>query len=144
MYIHDLHATEAKSKHTMRIFTQALVYSAMEYCAPVWWRSTHAMQETLHSTKWRHAYGILLPAIIPRQLTAFPIMNRNHGNKGEKKQSSCTVSHETPLSEDHLLHHIITHNPQCAHLKSRRPFAYTPTISHVSYKPTFRIKLMMH
>ena len=111
--------TWGASTKTLRISTQALVFSAAEYCSPVWCRSSHTNKlDTTLNNALRKVSGCLratpvnhLPVLAG---IAPPILRR--------EAATLALSRKAIIDEDHILHKTITETPQHARLKSRRPF----------------------
>ncbi|KAE8298906.1 hypothetical protein D5F01_LYC03416 [Larimichthys crocea] len=91
---------EATTK-TLRISTEALVFSAAEYCAPVWSHSTHAQK---------------LPSTLPYELSPDAYETLQLSSPDSLQQRS--DEKQPQLSESHLLHKVVTETPQ----RARRPF----------------------
>ena len=112
--------TWGASTKTLRISTQALVFSAAEYCTPVWCRSTHTkkLDSTLNDAL-RTVSGCLR-ATPANQL---PILTGIAPPTLRREASVLALSRKATNDDDHLLHKTATETPQLARLKSRRPFA---------------------
>ena len=112
--------TWGASTKALHISTQALVFSAAEYCAPVWCRSTHTkkLDSTLNNAL-RTVFGCLR-ATPANQL---PILTGIAPPTLRREASVLTLSRKATNDDDHLLHKTSTETPQRARLKSRRPFA---------------------
>ena len=100
---------------TLRTSTQALVFSAAEYCSPVWCRSSHTKKlDTILNTALWTVSGFL-HAILVNQLLILagiaPPMLRGEA-------AVLALSQKATNDEDHLLHNSATDIPPHARLKS--------------------------
>ena len=119
--IHRLAGTTwGASTKTLCISTQALVFSAAEYCAPVWCRSTHTKK--LDSTL-NNALRTVSGCLRTTPANQLPILTGIAPPTLRREASVLTLSRKTTNDDDHLLHKTATETPQRARLKSRRPFA---------------------
>ena len=105
---------------TLRISTQALVYSAAEYCAPVWCRSSHmkGLDTALNS-----AMRIVSGCLRPTPVNQLPILSGIAPPALRREAAALVLSRKAKTREDHLLHRIPTEKPPRARLKSRHPFS---------------------
>ena len=105
---------------TLRISTQALVYSAAEYCAPVWCRSSHTKQlDTVLNSAMRTVAGCLRPTPVNQ----LPILAGIAPPTIRREAAVLELTRKAAKDEDHILHLVISERPSPARLKSRRPFA---------------------
>ena len=105
---------------TLRISTQALVYSAAEYCAPVWCRSSHTKQlDTVLNSAMRTVAGCLRPTPVNQ----LPILAGIAPPTIRREAAVLALTRKAAKDEDHILHLVISERPSPARLKSRRPFA---------------------
>ena len=105
---------------TLRISTQARVYSAAEYCAPVWCRSSHTKQlATVLNSAIRTVAGCLRP--IP--VNQLPILAGIAPPTIRREAAVLALTRKAAKDEDHIIHLVISERPSPARLKSRRPFA---------------------
>ena len=105
---------------TLRISTQALVFSAAEYCAPVWCRSSHIkkLDKTLNN-----ALRTISGCLRATPLNQLPILARISPPTLRREAAVLALSRKATNHENHLLHQTVTETPKRARLKSRRPFA---------------------
>ena len=105
---------------TLRISTQALVYSAAEYCAPVWCRSSHTKQlDTVLNSAMRTVAGCLRPTPVNQ----LPILAGIAPPTIRREAAVLALTRNAAKDEDHIRHLVISERPSPARLKSRRPFA---------------------
>ena len=105
---------------TLRISTQALFYSAAEYCAPVWCRSSHTKQlNTVLNSAMRTVAGCLRPTPVNQ----LPILAGIAPPTIRCEAAVLALTRKAAKDEDHILHLVISERPSPARLKSRRPFA---------------------
>ena len=105
---------------TLRISTQALVYSAAEYCAHVWCRSSHTKQlDTVLNSAMRTVAGCLRPTPVNQ----LPILAGIAPPTIRREAAVLALTRKAAKDEDHILHLVISERPSPARLKSRRPFA---------------------
>lgn len=105
---------------TLRISTEALVFPAAEYCAPVWSRSPHVKKlDAALNTALRTVSGCLR-ATPTNQL---PVLAGIAPAEVRQEAATLALARKALMSESHLLHKVVTETPQRTRLKSRRPFA---------------------
>ena len=105
---------------TLRISTEALVFPAAEYCAPVWSRSPHVQKlDAALNTALRTVSGCLR-ATPTNQL---PVLAGIAPAAVRREAATLALARKAQLSESHLLHKVVMETPQRTRLKSRRPFA---------------------
>ena len=112
--------TWGAASKTLRISTQALVYSAAEYCTPVWCRSshTHKLDRALNNAM-RTVSGTLRATPVNQ----LPILSGIAPPSLRRQAAVLALARKAKNDEDHLLHNIIRQTPKPARLKSRRAFA---------------------
>ena len=102
---------------TVCIATLSLVYSAAEYCAPVWCRSAHTrlidsvLNDALHIvTGCLHPHLLVLSGIQPAEL--------------RRLGATLSLAHRGSLDPDHILYGLISGSSDTrqVRLRSRRPF----------------------
>ena len=104
---------------TLRIATLSLVYSAAEYCAPVWCRSTHThLIDSILNDALRIVTGCLHPTPTDHLLSGI--------QPAELCQMGATLSlaYCGSLDPDHILHGLLSGSSDTrqVRLRSRRPF----------------------
>ena len=105
---------------TLRISTEALVFPAAEYCAPVWSRSPHVQKlDAALNTALRTVSGCLW-ATPTNQL---PVLAGIAPAAVRREAATLALARKAQLSESHVLHKVVMETPQRTRLKSRRPFA---------------------
>ncbi|XP_038075660.1 uncharacterized protein LOC119743328 [Patiria miniata] len=111
--------TWGASTKTLRISTQALVFSAAEYCAPVWCRSTHTKKLDITLNNALRTVSGCLRATLVNQL---PILAGIAPPSLRREAAILALSHKATNDDNHLLYKTATEIPHRARLKSRRPF----------------------
>ena len=105
---------------TLKVSTLALVYSAAEYCAPVWCRSSHTKKlDTVLNSAMRTVSGCLRATPV-NHLT---ILSGIAPPTLRREAAVLALSRKAQANEDHLLHRMLQERPTRARLKSRRPFS---------------------
>ena len=112
--------TWGATTRTLHISTKALVFTASEYCAPVWCCSPHVRKlDTALNEALRTVSGCLR-ATLAYQL---PVLAGIAAAEGRREGAMLALAQKTEKDESHLLHKTITERPQRKHLKSQRFFA---------------------
>ena len=105
---------------TLKVSTLALVYSAAEYCAPVWCRSSHTKKlDTVLNSAMRTVSGCLRATPVNH----LPILSGIAPPTLRREAAVLALSRKAQANEDHLLHRMLQERPTRARLKSRRPFS---------------------
>ena len=103
---------------TLKVSSLALVYSAAEYCAPVWCRSSHTKKlDTMLNSAMR-TVSVCLWATPVNHLT---ILSGIAPPTLRREAAVLALSRKAQANEDHLLHRMLQERPTRARLKSRRP-----------------------
>ena len=106
---------------TLLIATLSLVYSAVEYCAPVWCRSAHTrLIDSVLNDTLRIVTGCLCPTPtdhLPVLLSIQPAELRRLG-------ATLSLAYRRSLDPDHILHGLLSGSSDTrqVRLRSRRPF----------------------
>ena len=118
--IHHLSGTTwGALTRTLRTSTQALVFSAAEYCSPVWCRSSQTKKlDTMLNTTLRTVSSCLCATAVNQ----LPILAGIAPPTLLREAAVLTLSQKATNDEDHLLHKTATEIPPHARLKSRHPF----------------------
>lgn len=96
------------------------MFSAAEYCAPVWCRSPHVKKlDTALNTALRTVSGCLRAT----PTNHLPVLAGIAPAEVRREAAMLALARKAQISESHLLHKIVTETPQHMRLKSRRPFA---------------------
>ena len=104
----------------LRTSTQALVFSAVEYCAPVWSHSHHVKKMDVTLNSGLQTISGTLQATPVNQL---PILAGIAPASIRREVAMLALSRKAQKDESHLLRKTVTERPQRACLKSRCPFA---------------------
>lgn len=112
--------TWGASATTLRISTQALVFSAAEYCAPAWCRSRHTsiIDATLHE-----ALRTISGCLRATPVSLLPTLAGIAPPALRRDSVTLALSSKALQSESHLLHGVVTVPPEPQRLKSRHPFS---------------------
>ena len=105
--------------HVLRVRTGALalVYSAAEYAAPAWCRSTHVNKTTTGCYSQRHdknSHGCLRPTLV----TYIPVLSGIASPALRREHHTSTLIKKALLNTSHLLH-ARAQNLSRQHLRSR-------------------------
>ena len=106
---------------TLRISTLSLVYSAAEYCAPVWCRSAHArLIDSVLNDALRMVTGCLRPTPTDHLPVLSGIQPAEHCRMG----ATLSLTYRRSLDPNHILHGLLSGSSDTrqVRLRSRRPF----------------------
>ena len=106
---------------TLRIATLSLVYSAAEYCAPVWCRSAHTR---LIDSVLNDALRIVTGCLRPTPTHHLPILSGIQPAELRRMGATLSLAHRGSLGPDHILHGLLSGSSDTrqVRLRSRRPF----------------------
>ena len=106
---------------TLRIATLFLVYSAAEYCAPVWCRSAHTR---LINNVLNDALHIVTGCLRPTPTDHLPILPGIQPAELRRMGAILSLAHRRSLNPDHILHGLLSGSSDTrqTRLRSRRPF----------------------
>ena len=114
--------TWGASARTLRISTQALVFSAAEYCAPVWSRSPHVKKvDPVINNALRIITGCLKPTPVPYLSVLAGIAPASL----RREAATLTLARKAHEHDWHILHETTTKAVPLSRLKSRHPFSRT-------------------
>ena len=106
---------------TLRIATLSLVYSAAEYCAPVWCRSAHTrfIDNVLND-----ALRIVTGCLRPTPTDHLPVFSGIQPAELRRMGATLSLAHRGSLDPDHILYGLLSgsSNTRQVRLRSRRPF----------------------
>ena len=107
---------------TLRIATLSLVYSAAEYCAPVWCRSAHTR---LIDNVLNDALRIVTECLRPTPTDHLPVLSGIQPAELRRLGATLSLAHHGSLDPDHILHVLLSGSSDTrqVRLRSRRPFA---------------------
>ena len=106
---------------TLRIATLSLVYSAAEYCAPVWCRSVHTrLIDSVLNDALRMVTGCLRPTATDH----LPILSGIQPAELRRMKATLSLAYRGSLDPDHILHGLLSGSSDNfqVRLRSRRPF----------------------
>ena len=106
---------------TLRIATLSLVYSAAEYCVPVWCRSAHTrliesvLNDTLH---------IITGCLRPTSMDYLPVLSGIQPAELLRMGATLSLAYRESLDPNHILYGLLSGSSDTCQvrLRSRRPF----------------------
>ena len=106
---------------TLHIATLSLVYSAAEYCAPVWCRSAHTR---LIDSILNDALRIVTGCLRPTPTDHLPVLSGIQPTELRRLRATLSLAHRGSLDPNHILYGLLssTSNTCSVRLRSRRPF----------------------
>ena len=106
---------------TLRIATLSLVYSAAEYCAPVWCRSAHTR---LIDSVLNDALRIVTGCLRLTPTDHLPVLSNIQPAELRRIGATLSLAHRGSLDSDHILHGLLSGSSDTrqVRLRSRRPF----------------------
>ena len=106
---------------TLRIATLSLVYSASEYCAPVWCRSAHTR---LIDSVLNDALRIVTGCLRPTPTDHLSVLSGIQPAELHRLGATLSLAHRGSLDLDHILHGLLSGSSdnRQVRLRSRRPF----------------------
>ena len=106
---------------TLRIATLSLVYSAAEYCAPVWCRSAHTR---LNDSVLNDALRIVTGCLRPTPTDHLPVLSGIQPAELRRMGATLSLAHRGSLDPDHILYgHLSGSSDTCqVRIRTRRPF----------------------
>ena len=106
---------------TLRIATLSLVYSAAEYCAPVWCRSTHTR---LIDSVLNDALRIVTGCLRPTPTDHLPVLSGIQPAELRRMGVTLSLAHRGSMDPDHTLYGLLSgsSNTRQVRLRSRRQF----------------------
>ena len=106
---------------TLRIATLSLVYSAAEYCAPVWCRSAHTR---LIDSVLNDALRIVTGCLRPTPTDHLPILSSIQPAELCRMGATLSLARRGSLDPNHILYNLLSGSSDTrqVRLRSRRPF----------------------
>ena len=106
---------------TLRIAALSLVYSAAEYCAPVWCRSAHTC---LIDNVLNEALRIVTGCLRPTPTDHLSILSGIQPPELRQMGATLFLAHRGSLDSDHILYGLLSGSSDTGQvrLRSRRPF----------------------
>ena len=106
---------------TLRIATLSLVYSAAEYCVPVWCRSAHTR---LIDSVLNDALRMVTGCLRPTPTDHLPALSGIQPAELCQMGATLFLAHRGSLDPDHIFHGLLSgsSNTRQARLRARRPF----------------------
>ena len=106
---------------TLRIATLSLVYSAAEYCAPVWCRSAHTR---LIDSVLNDALLMVTGCLRPNPTDHLPVLSGIQPAELRQMAAALSLVYRGSLDPDHILYGLLSGSSDTGQvrLRSRRPF----------------------
>ena len=106
---------------TLRIATLSLVYSTVEYCAPVWCRSAHTR---LIDSVLNDALCMVTGCLRPTPTDYLPILSGIQPAELRRMGATLSLAYRGSLDPDHILYGLLSgfSDTRQVRLRSRRPF----------------------
>ena len=106
---------------TLRIATLSLVYSAAEYCAPVWCRSAHTR---LIDSVLNDALGMVTGCLRPTPTDHQPVLSGIQPAELRRMEATLSLDNRGSLDPNHILYGILSGSSDTGQvrLRSRCPF----------------------
>ena len=106
---------------TLRIATLSLVYSAAEYCAPVWCCSAHTR---LIDSVLNDSLLIVTGCLRPTPTDHLPVLSGIQPAELLRMGETLSLAYRGSLDPDHILHGLLSGSSDTrqVRLRSRRPF----------------------
>ena len=106
----------------LRITTLSLVYSAAEYCTPVWCRSAHTR---IIDSVLNDALRIVTGCLRPTPTDPLPVLSGIQPAELRRLGATLSLAYRGSLDPDHILHGLLSGSSDIrqVRLRSRRPFA---------------------
>ena len=106
---------------TLRIATLSLVYSAAEYCAPVWCRSANTC---LIDSVLNDALRIVTGCLCPTPTNHLPVLSGIQPAELCRMRATLSLAYCGSLDPDHILYGLLSGSSDTrqVRLRSRRPF----------------------
>ena len=106
---------------TLRIATLSLVYSAAEYCAPVWCRSAHTR---IIDSVLNDALRIVTGCLRPTPTDHLHVLSGIQPAELRRLGATLSLAYRGSLDPDHILHGLLSGSSDTrqVRLRSRRPF----------------------
>ena len=106
---------------TLRIATLSLVYSAAEYCPPVWCRSAHTR---LIDSVLNDALRMVAGCLRPTPTDHLPILSGIQPTELRRMGATLSLAHRGSLDPNHILYGFLNgfSDTRQLRLRSRRPF----------------------
>ena len=106
---------------TLRIAILSLVYSAAEYCAPVWCHSAHTR---LIDSVLNDALCIVTECLLPTPMDHLPVLSGIQPAELCQMGATLSLAHHGSLDPDHILHGLLSGSSDTCQvkLKFRCPF----------------------
>ena len=113
---------------TLHIATLSLVYSAAEYCAPVWCRSAHSC---FIDSVLNDALRIVTGCLCPTPMDHLHVLSCIQPAELHQMGVTLSLAHRGSLDPDHILYGLLSGSSDTCQvrLRSRRPFV--PTVQNL-------------
>ena len=106
---------------TLHIATLSLVYSAAEYCAPVWCRSAHT---SLIDSVLNDTLSIVTGCLRPTPTDHLPVLSGIQPAELRRMGATLSLAYRGSLNPNHILYGLLSGSSDTCQvrLRSRRPF----------------------
>ena len=104
---------------TLRVSTQALVFSAAEYCAPVWSRSPHTKKVDVAIN---NALRIITGCLKPTPIVLLPVLAGIAPAGLRREAATLALARKARKHDWHILHNTTETAAPLSRLKSRHPY----------------------
>ena len=108
---------------TLRTATLSLVYSAAEYCAPVWCRSAHTR---LIDSVLNGALRIVTGCLRPRPTDHLPVLSRIQPAELRRMGATFSLAYCGSLDPDYILHGILSGSSDNRQVRLRSRCSFRP------------------
>ena len=108
---------------TLRIATLSLVYSAAEYCAPVWCRSAHTR---LIDSVLNDALRIVTGCLHPTPTDHLPVFSGIQPAELRRMGATLSLAHHGSLNSDHILYGLLSGSSDTSQVKLRSRRSFVP------------------
>ena len=108
---------------TLRITTLYLVYSAAEYCAPVWCRSAHTR---LIDSVLYDALCIATRCLRPTQIDHLPVLSGIQPAELRRMEVTLSLAYRRSLDPDHILYGLLSGSSDTRQVRLRSGHPFVP------------------
>ena len=119
--VNDMKIVYSAAVNGMKIVSLSLVYSAAEYCAPVWCRSAHTR---LIDSVLNDALRIVTGCLRPTPTDHLPVLSCIQPAELRRMGATLSLTYRGSLYPNHILHGLLSGSSDTCQvrLRSRRPF----------------------
>ena len=110
---------------TLRIATLSLVYSAAEYCAPVWYHSAHTR---LIDSVLNDALHIVTGCLCPTPMDHLPVLSGIQPAELHRMGATLSLAYRGSLDPDYILHGLLSGSSDTCQLRLRSRCPFVPGV----------------